>query len=273
MARKTAWAAQRPTRRTSAPRATAAARPRARWKPVVTVALLGLLATAVDPGAAAERRHHHLGLPRPDRLRPPISTARRPAKRSSSVTSIAPTRLCASRNSSTGWMSRSTSGGRPNQNGEVGSTWVACAFSASPRTWVNPVTSIVVVNGSVVRHARQPLVVEGRLEAELDRTSRGSGGSAPPTTPSSRACRGERRPGLREPVRITGGVERQHGDLVHPQVVRMRVLRLVVAVGDDDLRALAADDRDQAAHRLVERGLGERRGVLLASESGMPESR
>ena len=54
-----------------------------------------------------------------------------PAKRSSSVTSVGPTRLWARRNSSTGWMSRITSGGRPNQNVEVGSTWVACAFSAS----------------------------------------------------------------------------------------------------------------------------------------------
>ena len=47
-------------------------------------------------------------------------------------------------------MSRITSGGRPNQNFEVGSTCVACAFSASPRTWVKPVTSMVVVNGSVL---------------------------------------------------------------------------------------------------------------------------
>ena len=47
-------------------------------------------------------------------------------------------------------MSRITSGGRPNQKADVGSTWVAWALSASPRTWVNPVTSMVVVNGSVL---------------------------------------------------------------------------------------------------------------------------
>ena len=71
-----------------------------------------------------------------------------------------PTRLCARRNWSTGWISSSTSGGRPNQKGELGSTWVACAFSARPRTSVAQ-----HVDGGRVRvvagQARQPLLVEG----------------------------------------------------------------------------------------------------------------
>ena len=43
-----------------------------------------------------------------------------------------------------------------------------------------------------------------------------------------------------------------------PDVVRVGVLGLVVAVGDDDLGPLAADHLDQPPDRLVERGLGER---------------
>ena len=38
-----------------------------------------------------------------------------------------------------------TSGGRPNQNGELGSTWVAWALSALPRTSAKTVMSTVVV--------------------------------------------------------------------------------------------------------------------------------
>jgi len=99
----------------------------------------GAVAGARDGGdarAAAERRRHRLGLPGPDRLnrRRRAQSRRTRAKRSSSVTSVGPTRLCASRKVSVALMSRSASGGSPNQKGESGSTCVACARSASPRT-------------------------------------------------------------------------------------------------------------------------------------------
>ena len=59
-----------------------------------------------------------------------------------------------------------------------------------------------------------------------------------------------------------------------PQVVGVRVALLVVGIGDDHLRPLPADDRDQPADRLVEVGAGEAAsGSALASVSGMPESR
>ena len=62
--------------------------------------------------------------------------SRTPAKRSSSITPspVGPTRLRARMYSSTGWMVRATSGGSPNQNGDVGSTWVAWASRAWRRT-------------------------------------------------------------------------------------------------------------------------------------------
>ena len=61
---------------------------------------------------------------------------------------------------------------------------------------------------------------------------------------------------------------------MHPQVVGVRVAALVVGVGDDHLRPLAADDLDQPADRLVEVGtLANASGSALAGVSGMPESR
>ena len=114
-----------------AQRRKASQRPRRAWKVLVTVALLAVLATAVtlvllQSGASSAGASSAL-LPKPSRADPPQARTRTPAKRSSSTTSVGPTRLCARRNSSTGWMSRITSGGRPNQKADVGSTWVAWA--------------------------------------------------------------------------------------------------------------------------------------------------
>ena len=46
-------------------------------------------------------------------------------------------------------------------------------------------------------------------------------------------------------------------------MVGVRVPLLVVAVGDDHLRPLAADDRNQPAHGLVEVSVGEGAGILV----------
>ena len=119
--------------------------------------------------AAPERRHHQLEHPRPDQLTGtgPVQAGRTPAKRSSSVTSTEPTRLWARRYSSTGWMSRSTSGGSPNQNGDVGIDLGGVRLER-----VGPhLGETAHVDGGRVRlglgHAGQPLVVERRLQAEL----------------------------------------------------------------------------------------------------------
>ena len=59
-----------------------------------------------------------------------------------------------------------------------------------------------------------------------------------------------------------------------PQVIGVGVAALVLGVGDDDLRAVPADDRDESTDRLVERRLGEARaGSSFAGVSGIPESR
>jgi hypothetical protein len=51
---------------------------------------------------------------------------------------------------------------------------------------------------------------------------------------------------------------------VHPQVVGVGIRALLVGIGDDHLRPVAPDHRDQPADRLVQRRVGERvgRGVL-----------
>ncbi len=64
-------------------------------------------------------------------------------------------------------------------------------------------------------------------------------------------------------VGVTGALERRHGDVVDPQVVGMRIAALIVGIGDDHLRPLPADDGDQPADGLVERGVGERVGMLV----------
>jgi len=60
---------------------------------------------------------------------------------------------------------------------------------------------------------------------------------------------------------------------VHPEVVGVRVPALLLVVGDDDLRAVRTDGGDQPADGLVERACQNDAGFLLASLSGMPESR
>ena len=78
----------------------------------------------------------------------------------------------------------------------------------------------------------------------------------------------ERLAQLGVPVGIAGPVERQHRDVVHPQVIGVRVAPLVVAVGEDDLRLRAPDDRHQAAGGLVDVGHVERVGVLVRRRVG-----
>ena len=65
------------------------------------------------------------------------------------------------------------------------------------------------------------------------------------------------------PRRVAGALERQHRDVVHLEVVGVRVAALVVAVGDDHLRPRAADDRDQPSDRPRRSGLVERLRVVV----------
>ena len=73
--------------------------------------------------------------------------------------------------------------------------------------------------------------------------------------------------GVGKRVGIAGGVERRARDLVHADVVGVRVEVAVVAVGDDHLRPLGADDLHEPLDRFVERrvrevvGAGVRLGV------------
>ena len=66
-------------------------------------------------------------------------------------------------------------------------------------------------------------------------------------------------------LRIAREVERRQADLVHANVVGVRIERAILAVRDDHLRAFGADDLHEAADRLVERCVGEvvGTGVLL----------
>ncbi len=75
--------------------------------------------------------------------------------------------------------------------------------------------------------------------------------------------RGERLTEVGIPVRIAGTFECQHRDVVHPEVIGVRVAGLVVAVGDDHLRPLTADDRHQPARGLVDVGLVEAVRVVV----------
>ncbi len=56
---------------------------------------------------------------------------------------------------------------RPNQNGDVGSTWVSCASRASSRTSVNPVMSIEVVTRWSCEGRLNQSSLEGRLDPQL----------------------------------------------------------------------------------------------------------
>ena len=68
------------------------------------------------------------------------------------------------------------------------------------------------------------------------------------------------------PVGIGGPIDGGLRDVVHLDVVGVRVAALLVAVGEDHLRPRPPDDPDQAAHGFIHRGLGEaeRVGVGLA---------
>ena len=61
---------------------------------------------------------------------------------------------------------------------------------------------------------------------------------------------------LRVPRRVAGAVERELADLVHPEVVGVGV-HAVGAVAHDHVRPLGPHQGHQAAHRLVEIGVGE----------------
>ena len=66
-----------------------------------------------------------------------------------------------------------------------------------------------------------------------------------------------RRPCLRELPRIPRGVERGQGDLVDPDVVRVRIELPVLRVGDDHLRPFHADEADEAPDGFFERCVRE----------------
>ena len=94
------------------------------------------------------------------------------------------------------------------------------------------------------------------------------------TRPSSTASSGwHGSPSLGIPVRVARPLEREHGDVVHLEVVGVRVAALVVAVGDDDLRALAADDPTSRPTASSRSARWNESGCSLAGVSGMPESR
>ena len=64
------------------------------------------------------------------------------------------------------------------------------------------------------------------------------------------------------PVGVAGAVEGQHADVVHADVVGVRVAAAPrVGIADDHLRVLVADDPDEAADGFVEVGVGEVLGV------------
>ena len=78
------------------------------------------------------------------------------------------TSLRARMKSSCGYTPAATSSGSPNQNGEVGSIWVAWALSAPARTSYSPVTSMWVVRRWSCEGRSNQRFVEGRLEALLE---------------------------------------------------------------------------------------------------------
>jgi hypothetical protein len=76
------------------------------------------------------------------------------------------------------------------------------------------------------------------------------------------------RPRVGEPVPVAGRVERGHRDLVDADVVGVLVERALVAVGDQDLRLLPADDLDELPDRLAERCVGEVVAVCVRLGAG-----
>ena len=114
----------------------------------------------------------------------------------------------------------------------------------------------------------EPLLVEGRRAPQPQQ--RLVDGEQPPAAPH-RVVELERLPRLARlgvPRRIAGPLEGRHRDVVHLQVVRVRVALLVVVVGDDHLRPGPADDRHEPADGLVERGLVEAGRVLVGRGVG-----
>ena len=167
-------------------------------------------------------------------------------------------------------MVRITSGGSPNQNGDLGSTWVAWARSADPRTSANSEMSTEVVSGSS-RHVLPPLAplgVERRLEPELFEllVDLPESGHREHRVVELVGLPGRAR--LGEPVRVPGRSEGGQSDLVDPQMVGVGVAGLLVAVDHHDLGSGAADDGHQPAHGLVERRLGEAVGIGVGLRPG-----
>ncbi len=138
---------------------------------------------------------------------------------------------------------------------------------------VEPVDVDAGGDAVVLRLAVEPLVVERRLQPVLEEGLVGRLHAAPGPDGVVHLGHLPRLAELRVAVGVGRGVDRSHRDLVDPQVVRVRVPGLVVAVGQDDLRSLASDDLHQPPDRLVERGPGEAAGIGVVLAVGHPESR
>ena len=70
------------------------------------------------------------------------------------------------------------------------------------------------------------------------------------------------------PVRIAGTIERQHRNVVHAQMVGMRVTGLVIAIGDHHLRLRPADDGNQTTNCFVKISLVEAARMLIRRRLG-----
>ena len=134
----------------------------------------------------------------------------------------------------------------------VGSIWVACALSASSRTWKQSAHWTRVVTRAP-GSGRSAVPVRSSHSAYGDSSPRASSASWKAAMRALgepvRVVELERLPRLarlRVAVRVAGRVERRHRDLVAPDVVGVRVAAVLV-VGGHHVRAELADHRDQRA--------------------------
>ena len=158
----------------------------------------------------------------------------------------------ASVNSSHGNTSRMTSSGSRIQK-PFGSTCVRCASNASRRLYRKSPTSMSVVNSSV-RLASKPRSnhddVRALLAALLVRRVQ----RLHPCDRPRHEVELQRLPrlaGFGVRLGIAREIERGHRDLVHADVIGMRIEVAVVAVRDDHLRTLFADDLARAGRPLL----------------------
>ena len=120
----------------------------------------------------------------------------------------------------------------------------------------------------ILRRAIEPLLIERRLAMDANHgfVRRQHANPRPHRVIELRG--GKRLAKLAIPVGVTSPLEGQHGNVMHFEVVGVRVSGLVIAISNQYLRAFATDQSDKPPGGLIEVSLMKAVGVIVGLRVG-----